>query len=281
MKKTLLFLLPALGVLIFSFNSKSEKISAYHSDTIDGVEFNSNPPAARTGAPGEGNCTACHSGAVMSGEGVIFFTIGGGPNYIPGQVYPVTISTIGGPRNGFQLTILDGANNAAGTFTAGANSNVTTSGGRRYVRHSASEGQISWTFDWTAPATEMGELTAYYSMIKSNNNGSDSGDELFLGNTAIPLIGASIAENELEMGYRVFYNPVDQILNLNYVLTDESKVVLNVQDLSGRLIQYYDLGNQTEGAYKEVITLDKVNPSGVYLISLLINNRVLNRKVVI
>lgn len=281
MKKTILYLLPVVGVIAFSFLPKNDGISTYHADQIDGVEFNSNPPAARTGAPGEGNCTACHSGSVMSGEGVIFFTIGGGPDYIPGQLYPVTISTIGGPRNGFQLTILDGSNNAAGTFTAGANSSLATSGGRNYVRHNTSAGQTSWTFDWTAPATEMGELTAYYSMVKSNNSGSDSGDEVFLGSTSIPLLGASIEENELEKGYKVFYNAIDQQLNLNYLLTEDAKVVLNVQDLSGRLIQYYDFGNQAQGEYKEIISLDKVNQSGVYLISLFINNRVLNRKVVI
>jgi len=281
MKKTILYLVSVLGVVAFSFLSKNDGISTYHADKIDGIEFNANPPAARTGAPGEGNCTACHSGSVMSGEGVIFFTIGGGPNYIPGQLYPVTVSTIGGPRNGFQLTILDGSNNAAGTFAAGANSSLATSGGRNYVRHSASAGQTSWTFDWTAPAAEMGELTAYYSMVKSNNSGSDSGDEVFLGSTAIPLLGASIEENELEKGYKVFYNAIDQQLNLNYLLTEDAKVVLNVQDLSGRLIQYYDFGNQPQGEYKEIITLDKVNQSGVYLISLFINNRVLNRKIVI
>lgn len=281
MKKLVLSTLVFAGIASVSFFSMEGKISKYHSDGIEGVNFSSNPPAARTGAPGETNCTACHTGTAMSGEGVIFFSVGGGPNYTPGETYPLSIATVGGSKNGFELTILDGSDNQAGTLTAGVNTTVTSAGGRQYIRHSASEGLGSWTFNWTAPATNVGELTAYYAMNKSNSSESSSGDEIFLGNTPIPPFNVGIAENPLDKAYKVSYNNLTKQVSLNYSLIENAKVVLNVQDLSGKLIQTVDFGYKTTGDYSEQVTLNKVDINGMYVVSLFINNRVLNRKLMI
>ncbi|NOQ74326.1 MAG: hypothetical protein GQ574_20115 [Crocinitomix sp.] len=279
MKKNLFFILPIIGIVGFSFFYEGDHISTYHNDGIEAVNFTSDPPTGKTGAPGEGNCTDCHSGSTMSGDGVVFFTVGGGPGYIPGSTYPITVSTISGTKNGFEMTILDGDDNFQGSFTSGDNSGVATGGGIDYVRHSASDGVLSWTFDWTAPAADAGELTAYYTVNISNDNGSSSGDEIFLGNESIPLFGVGIEENELDAAYNIFYNSQTRELNLNYSLLKESKVVLNIQDLSGKLIQYYDFGYQNQGDYAEKLTVTNVDSEGIYLLSLFINNQVFNRKV--
>jgi hypothetical protein len=281
MKKLVVIALVFIGIASISFFSVEGKVTKYHSDGIDGVNFSSNPPAARTGAPGEANCTACHAGTAMSAEGVVFFTVGGGPNYTPGETYPISIATVGGSKNGFELTILDGSDNQAGTLAAGPNTSIISEGGRQYIRHSASEGMGSWTFDWTAPATNVGELTAYYSFNKANNNDGSSGDEIFLGSTAIPPFNVSIAENPLEKGYNVSYNNLTKQVSLNYSLIEKAKVVLNVQDLSGRLIQTVDFGYKTTGDYSEQLTLNELDISGMYVVSLFINKRVLNRKLMI
>ena len=281
MNKKLLLLVPVIGFAGLSFLTKEDRISTYHADGIEGVTFSSNPPAAKTGAPGEGKCTDCHMGEAMSGDGVVFFTVSGGPSYTPGSTYPVTVSVLDGASNGFEMTIIDAEGNQAGSFEAGANSNVTTSGGREYVRQNAAAGETSWTFNWTAPATEMGELTAYYAVNKANNDGSTNGDEIFLGQESIPLLGASIVENPIDKAYKVFFNEQTEQLNLSYSLMDDAKVVLNVQDLSGKLIQYYDLGNQGSGDYNEILPLTQVDAPGVYLISLFVDNMVFNRKVML
>ncbi|MFT5824042.1 MAG: hypothetical protein ACI8ZM_005308 [Crocinitomix sp.] len=279
MKKSILILLPIMGVIGFSFLYEGNHVSNYHKDIIETVNFSSNPPTGKTGAPGEGNCTDCHSGSTMSGDGVVFFTLSGGPSYMPGSTYPVTVSTISGTKNGFELTVLDGDGNFQGSFASGDNSSIATGGGIDYVRHSASDGVLSWTFDWTAPDTDAGELTAYYCVNVSNDNGSTSGDEIFLGNESIPLLGVGIEENELDEAYEIFYNSLAKELNLNYSLLKEAKVVLNIQDLSGKLIQYYDFGYQSAGDYSEKLTVTNVDSEGIYLLSLFINNQVFNRKV--
>lgn len=279
MNKKLLFTLALAGVTGMSFFYNPDRITKYHAHGIEGVTSSSNPPAAKTGAPGEGNCTDCHTGTVMSADGVVDFSVGGGPGYIPGNTYTLIVSSIGGDKNGFQLTILDAANNQAGSLTAGANSNVTTSGGREYIRHSSSLGENTWVFEWTAPAEDAGELTAYYTVNKANNNGATSGDEIFVGTTPIPLFGASIAENELDASYNVFFNQAAQELNLSYTLPEEAKVVLNVQDLSGRLITYRDFGDQPAGDYNETFQVNGVTSNSIYLVSLFVDNKVLNRKI--
>jgi hypothetical protein len=258
---------------------RGDNLSKYHNDGIETVNFTNDPPTGKTGAPSEGNCTDCHAGTVQSTEDVVFFTIGGGPSYMPGSTYPVTLSTIAGTKNGFELTILDADENFAGSFTAGDNSNVAASGGVEYVRHSESDGILSWNFEWTAPTEDMGELTAYYAVNISNDNNLTGGDEIFVGNTTIPLHGVGIKENELDKAYEVFFNNQTSELNLNYSLLKEAKVILNVQDLSGKLIEYYDFGYQMQGDYSEKLTVSNVETEGVYILSLFINNQVFNRKV--
>jgi hypothetical protein len=279
MKKHVLLSIPLAGLIGMSFFIQPDRISKYHNDGIETVNFSSNPPTGKTGAPGEGNCTDCHSGSVLSAEGVVDFTVGGGPSYVPGTTYTLVISSIGGEKNGFELTILDGSNNKAGSFTAGANSNVAAAGGKEYIRHSSSLGENTWVFEWTAPDSDMGELTAYYAVNKANNNGASSGDDIYLGSTAIPLLGASISENQLDASYKVFYNQISKEVNLKYSLPEEAKVVLNVQDLSGRLVNHFDFGDQPAGDYQELIQVENVTPNTIYIVSLFVDNTVLNRKI--
>ncbi|MFT5824041.1 MAG: hypothetical protein ACI8ZM_005307 [Crocinitomix sp.] len=279
MNKKILLALPIIGLVGFSFLYEEDHISTYHNDGIETVNSSEDPPIGKTGAPGEGNCTDCHSGSVQSADGIVFFTLSGGPGYMPGSTYPVTVSTIAGTKNGFEMTILDADNNFQGSFTAGENSNVETALGTEYIRHTNSEGILSWTFDWTAPDDDAGELTAYYAVNISNNNGVANGDEVFIGNSTIPLFGVGIEENELDRAYQIFYNSQTSELNLNYSLLKEAKVVLNIQDLSGKLIQYYDFGYQNAGDYSEKLTVTNVDSEGIYLLSLFINNQVFNRKV--
>lgn len=279
MNKKLLLVLTIAGVAGMSFFYNPDRVTKYHNDGIETVNFSSNPPTGKTGAPGEGNCTDCHSGSTLSAEGVVDFSVGGGPGYIPGNTYTLIVSSIGGDKNGFELTILDDSDNQAGTFTAGANSNVAAGGGREYVRHSTSLGEDTWVFEWTAPAEDMGELTAYYTVNKTNNNGATSGDEIYVGSTPIPIHGASITENELDASYQVYYNQLSHELNLNYSLPEEAKVVLNIQDLSGRLITHFDFGDQPAGDYTELLQIENITPHSVYIVSLFVDNTVLNRKI--
>src|SRR2546423_10162293 len=78
--------------------------------------FVSGPPASHTDAPGEGNCTECHTTfALNSGNGNV--TITGLPDvYTPNLevVVTVTVNHPNGFLYGFQVTALDSMNHPAG-----------------------------------------------------------------------------------------------------------------------------------------------------------------------
>lgn len=144
------------------------------------------PPAGNTGAPGETNCTNCHNANGQTGQ----FSIIAPTNYLPGQTYTIQVrhATADTSRSvwGFELTSLTGTNVAAGTFTnSTANTRTRTANSRNYVEqnsvgaYSGQIGEAIWSFDWTAPATNVGAVTMYASGLQGDNNDSDSGDQTY------------------------------------------------------------------------------------------------------
>jgi hypothetical protein len=264
--------------------STQATITKYHDDGVERAWSSVNPPAAKTGAPGETNCTSCHLGTAQSADGVITVTFSGaGDEYIVSQAYTITISIATGTKNGFEMTILDDSNLKAGTFTAGTGSSITNSGGKQYIRHNASVGMQAWSFTWTAPATDVGDLTMYYAFNKSNAAGNTGGDVIYLGqyNLGSAVFNTVTDYEKTDAGYTAYYNSADQQLNLGYTLDHDARVVLSVQDVSGRLIQQVDLGHQASGIYQEQVRLTMQPPAGIYVVSLLVDNNVYNRKVAI
>jgi hypothetical protein len=155
----------------------------------------SGPTPSNTGAPGESNCTACHSSfPVNSGSGSV--SIAGVPaNYLPNQQVPLTVTTSQSDAviYGFQLTALDNQGKQVGTFTLPAQSPQQLqivdgfAGGnmRKYVEHTINGitptqfGSKSWTFTWNAPAERVGKVSFYAAGNAANSDGGTSGDYIY------------------------------------------------------------------------------------------------------
>jgi uncharacterized repeat protein (TIGR01451 family) len=155
--------------------------------------FSAGPPAGYTGAPGEEPeaCAECH---VPPDAGTGTISITAPQTYVPGQTYPITV-THSNPdptrkRWGFQLTVLDTSDEKAGELqnTSGLTQVLNNQGpgsARQYIEHSASGtfvGQsngASWTFNWTAPAEDVGPVTFYTAGNQANNDGNTSGDFIY------------------------------------------------------------------------------------------------------
>jgi PKD repeat protein len=149
------------------------------------------PPLANTAAPGDGNCTGCHSGSLItSGTDWNNFSITStipGTGYVPGTTYTITIThTVSGiSRWGFQATVLNSSNAMAGTIinTNTSQMGTGTSGGKTYISHNSGgnsgSGTRTWTFDWTAPNPGVGTITVYAVVNAANNNSSTSGDQIY------------------------------------------------------------------------------------------------------
>ncbi len=169
----------------FNFTAKYEKVSASALG----------PTASHTNAPGESNCTACHSDyPVNSGTGRV--VISGVPaNYLPNQQIPVTVTVSQDTAvvYGFQLTAIDNLGREAGTFTLPAQQPQQLqivdgiAGGfpRKYVEHTVSGivptmfGAKSWTFIWNAPAERVGKVGFYAAGNAANSDGDTSGDYIY------------------------------------------------------------------------------------------------------
>ena len=152
------------------------------------LTHSSGAPANSTGAPGEITCVSCHSGTLNSGPGTSSIT--GISNYSPGQTYTITVTISQGTLSkfGFEITSLKDSNNTGiGTYT---NTDVTrtlmmTSNGKTFMTHSTagstatSPGNNSWSFNWTAPSTNVGNISFYLATNAANSNGSTSGDFIY------------------------------------------------------------------------------------------------------
>ena len=148
--------------------------------------FSDGPPPGFSGAPGDQSCTSCHFGPTEGGQ----FTITPPRNYVPGQTYQVVVSHTNADttrqRWGFQLTALAGQT-MAGSF-ANINGFTQIVGGmqRDYIEHTLTgsfpgvTGGAQWTFNWTAPPTNVGPVTFYAAGNQADNNSTASGDRILL-----------------------------------------------------------------------------------------------------
>lgn len=163
----------------------------------------SGPPAGYTGAPGELNCTSCHSGSPINpGNATRTLEFNGTPgmtSYVPNQTYTV-VYTVSNPLTsvfGFQL-IAKTNTGIAGTLIATDPVQTQLSSG--YLQHTFAGSQASpagtksWSFSWTAPPMGSGLVTFYVATNVANGNGSDSGDEIYV--SAYPLT-EGVASNSI------------------------------------------------------------------------------------
>ncbi len=156
--------------------------------------FSAGPPAGYTGAPQEEPeaCAECHV-PPDAGTGKIFITAP--QTYVPGQTYPITVThqNIDPTRLrwGFQLTVLDTASDEKAGELQSINgltqvlNNAGPGSARQYIEHTAAgtfvgqQNGASWTFNWTAPATDVGPVTFYAAGNHANNDGNTSGDYIY------------------------------------------------------------------------------------------------------
>ncbi|MBD0325880.1 MAG: hypothetical protein ICV68_05585, partial [Pyrinomonadaceae bacterium] len=155
--------------------------------------FSSGPPAGYTRAPGEEPeaCAECH---VNSDAGTGQISITAPQSYVPGQTYQITVTHTNNDQTrqrwGFQLTALDDSEQKAGTLAPLDNlTQVLDNQGpfpnRQYIEHTSlgtffgQHDGASWTFNWTAPATDVGPVTFYAAGNHANGDGNSSGDNIY------------------------------------------------------------------------------------------------------
>ena len=163
------------------------------------------PDAGVTGVPGESSCSQCHTGKFGSGSVTVNFP--GGLNYTPGvpQHLVVTITDSVQRRWGFQVTARQ-ANNSkaqAGSFTPSPEgytqlvctqttfqtqvfgSSCPPAMPLQYVEHTllgtrpGARGSVSFQFDWTPPATDVGNVAIFAAANAANGDNTVMGDHIY------------------------------------------------------------------------------------------------------
>lgn len=128
---------------------------------IDG--FSSNPATN-----GGQNCNLCHFGGVTPEVSLA------GPTVVqPGQTYAFTFTIRGGQEvaGGLDVSVTDGALNVTDPDLRIQNSEVV----HNSMRDADANGEVTWSFDWTAPAA-TGPVDMYASGNSVNQNWSTTGD---------------------------------------------------------------------------------------------------------
>lgn len=289
MKKSYILSSLALASLgFFAFRQAETGTSVIEKFTKE-HRFSSGGQSGLTGAPGESNCTQCHSGSVLSGttENSVTFLSGTTPvtTYTPGSTYTVTLQLTSTPaKGGFSATALDGTNTKAGSLIGagiGGTQNFSTAG-RDYVSHtSASNTSSSWAFSWVAPATDVGDVTFYFASNVANNNGSNTGDMIYLSTKVISPAGASIEETSNDLNFTAGYNAASNklVIDFNYLAVGEMS--LNLVDMKGRSVFSYNLGQSEIGSNKEKIALPTDLNNGMYVVHFFIGNKAMSAKIMV
>lgn len=196
-------ILSILGVLPFLFI-----MEAFNTDVHSST---SGSPAGYTGSPLEfggrtcGSNGGCHGGGTTNQPSIITHNIPA-CGYIPGETYSITITATfaGRSKFGFQFSAQNATTGAtAGTIITNGTINLISSG--RYANHvgtsTSGNGSRSWTFQWTAPSTGVGNIGFYAAVNCTNSNNSSSGDIIFntsvIISQATPLVLSSSAVPEI------------------------------------------------------------------------------------
>jgi hypothetical protein len=184
------------GCVVIFFAFSSDPVSTVHA-------YPSGAGGDASGAPGENSCTDCHSQNSQTGQ----FMITPPANYTPGQTYTIEVRHTSSDSSrkiwGFEMTALTAGNAAAGTF-AGTDGNTTSfsDAGRNYVDQTENgtfdnqTGGALWTFNWTAPSTNVGGIRFYAAGLQGNSAGGDNGDQTYTAVKEIQLAPVIVPDHD-------------------------------------------------------------------------------------
>lgn len=160
----------------------------------------SGAPEGSTGAPNEETCIACHGGAANSGPGRLRIEFGSA-SYTPGEKVRmrVVIEDPNARRWGFQLTARpeSGPQSSLGRLeTVNNQAQILRAGVLEWITHTLSgtrlgaSSPVTFEFDWTAPASDVGPVVFYAAANAANGNGASTGDRIYAATLRVAAAGA-------------------------------------------------------------------------------------------
>lgn len=199
--------------------------------------------------------------------------------YKPGLTYTIKIhgtnsSSLG--KFGFEYAAVSGTGASqvqAGTFpTPTAPIFADLAGGITFIEHgstitASTAGVYDVTFQWTAPTTNVGNITMYCTLNAVNGNASADASDIS-GNTSVvltPIITTGVEELSNNVGVNAYPNPVTNMLNVQTAAAGTYNV--RVYDLTGHIYinenistngntATLNMGSLAAGLYQVVVEKD-------------------------
>lgn len=243
-----------------------------------------------TGAPGEPDCSACHSGAAVNSDpkGMLSIEVDSSNGfYVPGKSYPVkvTISYTGKSRFGFALnTRQPGSNLHVGSFIAASNSGVVNR--TEYVAHSKAStnapNQKTWSFRWVAPATTTGDVSIYAAGVVSNGDNDNTGDLVYTTSIKLKKSGSTGVSAPGSIPASIVAYPVPAtntvwLKDLDPSIIEEALLI----NTSGKQVYAFSPAD-FEGEHNQAkLHLDPALPGGTYLLRIQYGQQILFAKILL
>jgi hypothetical protein len=254
------------------------------------------PAAGNNGAPNtvppNQTCAQCHSGAGAQQNAVpnVDFSFNDGTTDVPVASFkyelnkeytvryrPLTTSK----AYGFQMSALTSTNANGGSFTL-TDPNTTTliSTPTNYIAHHNASSFHNWSFKWTAPATNLGDITFYYVFNASDSNLAQTGDTIYVGNSVVqPASTTGIAHVTAINNLSVYPNPASDFVTVAFNTTATEKTQLNVFSTEGKWLKTLYEGTASNNFSTTANIADL--PTGIYLLQIKTGNNLTCRKIVV
>lgn len=250
----------------------------------EAISNNAGAPAGRTGSPFDNATCAssnCHAGSASPSPTQIITSNIPVTGYVPGQTYTITASPAqaGINKYGFEISPMNASGTLLGTIVV-TNPSVTKIVGTKYITHTASgtagTGGRTWTFNWVAPAAGTGNVTFYGAFNFSNGNTQSNGD-IIRTNTMTVSEDAGTAGLTSVTGDPfntiLFPNPLISDATIRLNLVDNSDVIIQYLDLSGKNISDPIVLDGKPGLQEFKITIPSDLNQGIYHLLVQAGNR--------
>ena len=267
-----------IGTVLLGLGAIAALVFAYSSGPLDD----------KCGAPPTfTNCTECHNSfPVNSGNGILLISLGGITTYVPGDSYAggVTLADLGQSRWGCEFTVLNSANQQAGTIVIidpiHTQLSDNPSPNPDYLKHTTAGTYAglqggAWVFQWVAPPSGTGRVTFWVAGNAANNNGGSSGDYIYTRSLVVDEASAAgpwqVSLPESYATLTNYPNPFNARTLLTFSLSRSEAVRLAVFDATGRTAAILMDAQLAPGTY--TVPFDGSSlASGTYFARLMMSN---------
>ncbi|MFZ7114856.1 MAG: choice-of-anchor V domain-containing protein [Bacteroidota bacterium] len=265
--------------------------------TMSAEKMDDNGKAGYTNSPGELDCTDCHDTYTLnSGGGSVTLTSTNMTNWVydPGVTYHMTATVSRASNELFgvcvEALLPTGANAGTLVITNTTTTQIKTKTingvSRRSVVHKLDAGQgvdsFAFSFDWTAPATNSGDVTFYFAGNASDADGNESGDYIYVDNKVCAYnLSNDINSIEARDKITVFPIPVQDHFTVNYDLNTAGIVNIRLYSIKGDLVSDLSTKIMSAGNHSEKFYLPMAISPGNYILSIKTDSGTNSRKILI